>query len=49
VGDSPDMYTKPGDIARSPRLRRVGGVVRGRPTELAGDSLDRLPVSASAQ
>lgn len=49
VADSPDMYTKPSDIARSPHLRRVGGVVRGRPTELTGDSLDRLPVSAGAQ
>jgi hypothetical protein len=49
VQDSPDVYTKPSDIARSPHLRRVGGVVRGRPAELTGDSLDRLPASAGAQ
>jgi hypothetical protein len=49
VQDSPDVYTKPSDIAKSPHLRRVGGVVRGRPAELAGDSLDRLPASAGAQ
>jgi hypothetical protein len=49
VQDSPDVYTKPSDIAKSPHLRRVGGVVRGRPAELTGDSLDRLPVSAAAQ
>ena len=41
------MYTKPSDIAKSPRLRKVGGVVRGQPTELSGDSLDRLPTSAA--
>ena len=49
VQDSPDVYTKPSDIAKSPHLRRVGGVVRGRPAELTGDSLDRLPASAGAQ
>jgi hypothetical protein len=49
VNDSPDVYTKPSDIARSPHLRRIGGVVRGRPAELTGDSLDRLPASAAAQ
>ena len=43
VTDAPDIYTKPSDIAKSPRLRRVGGVVRGQPAELTGDSLDRLP------
>jgi hypothetical protein len=47
VKDAPDMYTKPSDIAKSPRLRKVGGVVRGQPTELSGDSLDRLPTSAA--
>lgn len=47
VKDSPDMYTKPSDIAKSPRLRKVGGVVRGRPTALTGDRLDRLPASAA--
>jgi hypothetical protein len=46
VKDAPDMYTKPSDIAKSPRLRKVGGVVRGQPTELTGDSLDRLPAGA---
>lgn len=49
VRDSPDMYTKPSDIAKSPYLRKVGGVVRGQPTALTGDSLDRLPASASAR
>jgi hypothetical protein len=43
VGDASDLYTKPSDIARSPRLRKVGGVVRGQPAALTGDSLDRLP------
>ena len=47
VNDAPDMYTKPSDIAKSPRLRKVGGVVRGQPAELSGDSLDRLPSSAA--
>ena len=47
VGDSPDMYTKPSDIAKSPHVRKVGGVVRGQPTKLTGDSLDRLPTSAA--
>jgi hypothetical protein len=47
AGDSPDMYTKPSDIAMSPHLRKVGGVVRGQPTELTGDSVDRLPISAA--
>ena len=45
--NSPDMYTKPSDIAKSPHLRKIGGVVRGRPTKLTGDSLDRLPTSAA--
>jgi hypothetical protein len=49
VQDSPDVYTKPSDIAKSPHLRRVGGVVRGRPAELTGDSLDRLPASVGAR
>jgi hypothetical protein len=49
VQDSPDVYTKPSDIAKSPHLRRVGGVVRGRPAALTDDSLDRLPASAGAQ
>ncbi|HEX8108924.1 MAG TPA: hypothetical protein VF516_14430 [Kofleriaceae bacterium] len=47
VADAPDLYTKPSDIAKSPRLRKVGGVLRGQPTELTGDSLDRLPASAA--
>lgn len=47
VKDAPDMYTKPSDIAKSPRVRKVGGVVRGQPTGLTGDSLDRLPASAA--
>ena len=47
VRDAPDMYTKPSDIARSPHLRKVGGVVRGQPSELTGDSLDRFPSSAA--
>jgi hypothetical protein len=47
VADAPDMYTKPSDIAKSPHLRKVGGVVGGQPTELTGDSLDRLPSSAA--
>ncbi|HEX7844018.1 MAG TPA: hypothetical protein VF469_41370 [Kofleriaceae bacterium] len=47
VGDSPDMYTKPSDIARSPHLRKVGGVVRGQSAKLTGDSLDRIPTSAA--
>jgi hypothetical protein len=45
VGDAPDMYTKPSDLAKSPHLRRVGGVVRSRPAELTGD---RLPASAAS-
>lgn len=47
VKDAPDMYTKPSDIAKSPRVRKVGGVVCGQPTGLTGDSLDRLPASAA--
>lgn len=47
VKDAPDMYTKPSDIAKSPRVRKVGGVVRGQPTGQTGDSLDRLPASAA--
>jgi Permuted papain-like amidase enzyme, YaeF/YiiX, C92 family len=47
VKDAPDLYTKPSDIAKSPRLRKIGGVVRGQPAELTGDSLDRAPVSAA--
>jgi hypothetical protein len=46
VTDAPDMYTKPSDIAKSPRLRKVGGVVAGQPTQLTGDSLDRLAAGA---
>lgn len=48
VADAPDLYTKPSDIARSPRLRKVGGLVRGQPAELTGDSLDRVPTSAAS-
>lgn len=47
VADSPDMYTKPSDIAKSPHLRKVGGVVRGQPVERTGDSIDRLPAPAA--
>jgi hypothetical protein len=47
VRDAPDMYTKPSDIAKSPHLRKVGGVVRGLPTVPTGDSLDRLPAAAA--
>jgi hypothetical protein len=47
VKDAPDVYTKPSDIAKSPRLRKVGGVVRGQPTALTGDSIDRFPASAA--
>jgi hypothetical protein len=47
VADAPDLYTKPSDIAKSPRLRKVGGLVRGQPTELTGDSLDRLPAGSA--
>lgn len=43
VADAPDLYTKPSDIAKSPHLRKVGGVVRGQPTELTGGSIDRPP------
>lgn len=31
VNDAPDVYTKPDDIAKSPRVRKVGDLVRGRP------------------
>lgn len=34
---SPDMYTKPCDIARSPSLRKVCDLVLGRPGKLASD------------
>jgi hypothetical protein len=47
VSGAPDMYTKPSDIAKSPHLRKIGGMVRGKPAEVAGDSLDRLPASAA--
>lgn len=47
VGDAPDRYTKPSDIAKSPHLHKVGGLVRGRPAQLTGDSLDRLPAAAA--
>jgi len=45
--DSPDMYTKPADIARSPSLRRVGDVFRHR--QAAGDVVrGRLPAAGSS-
>jgi hypothetical protein len=47
VGNAPDVYTKPDDIAKSPHLRKIGGVLRGRPAKLIGDSLDQLPTSAT--
>jgi len=42
AGDAPDMYTKPSDIALSPHLRKVGGLVRGRAVKPAGGTLDQL-------
>ena len=33
--NSPDMPTTPGDIAKSPSVRKVGALVRGRPGTLA--------------
>lgn len=48
VGDAPDMYTRPSDIAKSPHLRKVGGVIAGQPAELTGDSVDRLSISAAS-
>jgi len=47
VSGAPDVYTKPSDIAKSPYLRKIGGVVRGKPAEAAGDRLDRVPASAA--
>jgi len=43
VKDAPDVYTKPSDIAKSPRLRKVGDVVRGTPGTLPGDSDQQQP------
>jgi hypothetical protein len=43
ANDSPDVYTKPSDIAKSPRVRKVGDVVRGRPGTFANDSISQLP------
>lgn len=40
------MYTRPSDIAKSPRLRKTGGVLR-RTAAQTGDSLGRLPTSAA--
>lgn len=43
VDDSPDVYTTPSDIAKSPRVRKIGDLVRGRPGTLGNDSVTRLP------
>jgi hypothetical protein len=36
VKDTPDVYTKPCDIAKSPSVRKVGNLVRARPGTRAG-------------
>lgn len=40
---SPDMYTKPSDIAKSPSLRKVGDLVRARSGTLPNKPVKRLP------
>ncbi len=37
--DSPDMFTKPSDIARSPRVHKVGDLFRARPGTFQKDTL----------
>jgi len=41
--DSPDMYTKPSDIAKSPSVRKVGDLVRASPGKLAAKTVPRRP------
>jgi hypothetical protein len=41
--DSPDMYTKPSDLARSPCLRKVGDVFRTRAEAAEQDAVQRRP------
>lgn len=40
---SPDLYPGPRDIAKSPNLRKVGDLVRGRPGAIVSAPLQRLP------
>jgi hypothetical protein len=44
---SPDMYTKPCDIARSPSVRKVGDLVRARPATSAAGSTERRPAHSA--
>lgn len=41
--DSPDVYTKPSDIAKSPSVRKVGDVFRPRLGTFNDDTVRRLP------
>jgi hypothetical protein len=41
--DAPDVFTKPGDIATSPRLRKVGDVFQTRPGTFRHDTVRRAP------
>lgn len=48
--DSPDMYTKPSDIAKSPTVRKLGDLVHARPaTSTAGVNRQRPARSVGAR
>jgi hypothetical protein len=47
VKHAPDTSIRPGDIAKSPSVRKIGDLVRGDPGKIASDAVRRRPPRAA--